>query len=187
MTTGQIIILIVVLVVIAGVAVLLFMRNRTKKLRVRFGTEYDRAVLESGSRLRAEAELERLAKRVEKYPIRPLSSAERDRFQQEWRSIQARFVDDPRGAFAQADQLLIEAMSARGYPMANFEQRAAEISVDHGSVVEHYRIGHNFAMRQEQNQATTEELRQGMIHYRALFEEIVGEPERLSSRAAGAN
>lgn len=186
MTSAQLVVLVVVVVVLVAAAVLMFMRNRSKKLQERFGPEYDRAVRASGSRLKGEAELQKLEKRVGSYSIRPLSSADRDRFQQSWRSIQARFVDDPAGAFAQADDLLAEAMSARGYPMADFEQRAAEMSVDHGHVVENYRMGHAIALRQQQNQATTEELRQGMIHYRALFDELVGELEQPSARAARA-
>lgn len=186
MTSAQVVILVVVIAVVLAAAVLMFMRNRSKKLQERFGPEYERSVRASGGRLKGEAELEKLEKRVGSYSIRPLSSANRDRFQQSWRSIQTKFVDDPAGAFAQADGLLAEAVSARGYPMADFEQRAAEISVDHGSVVEYYRMGHAIALRQQQNQATTEELRQGMIHYRALFDELVGEPEQPSARAARA-
>lgn len=187
MTSGQIFILIILIVMLGLIgagAVLLFMRNRSIRLRARFGPEYDRAVRESGTRGKAEAELERLEKRVESYSIHPLSSSDQDRFQQAWRAIQARFVDDPAGAFAEADRLLAEAMFVRGYPMTDFDQQAAEISVDHGAVVQHYRAGHEIAVRQQQNRAITEELRQGMIHYRVLFVEIVGEPERVHKRAA---
>jgi hypothetical protein len=174
MTTGQLVVLIVVLVAVAAGAIIFFMRNRSGRLRSRFGPEYERAVDETGSRLKAEARLEKLEKRVEKYSLRPLSIAERDRFQQSWRSIQSTFVDDPSSAFAEADQLLMQVMSARGYPMGDFANRAEEISVDHASVVQNYRAGHDVALRHRQGGATTEELRQGMIHYRVLFDELTG-------------
>ena len=187
MTSAQTLILILVIVVIAAGAILIFMRNRSRRLQTRFGPEYDRIVQETGSRFKAEAELEKREKRVERYPIRALSPVEADRFQESWRAIQARFVDDPMRAFTEADELLGQVMSARGYPVSDFEQRAEGISVDHGAVVEHYRVGHGIALRGQQNAATTEELRQGMIHYRALFDELVAQTEQLQSRAAGVN
>lgn len=177
MTATQILILIIVIAVVAGCAIWVLMRNRSKKLQTRFGPEYHRLVQQTGSKMKAEAELERLEKRVGHYAIHPLSTIDRDRFRQSWRSIQATFVDEPIRAFTQADELLGEVMSVRGYPTADFEQRAAELSVDHGDVVEHYRIAHEIAVRGEQSRTSTEELRQGMIHYRALFDELVGEPE----------
>jgi len=180
-------IVIVAVIVVAAIATLIFLRSRTKKLQTRFGPEYNRAVAETGNRFKAEAKLQRLEKRVERYPIRPLSPTERDRFQQSWRAIQVKFVDDPSRALTEADQILAEAMSACGYPMSDFEQRAQEISVDHAIVVEHYRCGHDIAVRQSQGKATTEELRQAMIHYRALFDELMREPERLRARTAGAS
>ncbi len=186
-TTAQTtVIAVVAIIIVAAVAILIVLRNRTKKLQARFGPEYNRAVEQTGNRFKAEAKLQRLEKRVDKYPIRPLSPEDRDRFQQSWRSVQANFVDDPARAFAEADRLLGEVMLARGYPVSDFDQRAEEISVDHGTVVEHYRVGHDIALRQAQGQATTEELRQGMIHYRALFDELMAEPERLRTRAATA-
>jgi hypothetical protein len=186
MTHTQIVaVSILVIVVVAALAILFVMRSRSKKLQARFGPEYNRTVQETGSKFKAEAKLERLEKRVERYSIRPLSSVDRDGFQQSWRAIQATFVDDPEGAFATADQLLGQVMSARGYPVADFPQRAAEISVDHATVVERYRAGHEIALRHSQGQATTEELRQAMIHYRALFDELMGGPERSRARVAG--
>jgi hypothetical protein len=186
-TMAVAVIVVVAIIVVAAIATLIFLRGRTKKLQSRFGPEYNRAVEETGNRYKAEAKLHRLEKRVERYPIRPLSSAERDRFQQSWRAVQAKFVDDPIRALAEADQLLGEAMSACGYPVSDFEQRAQEISVDHATVVEHYRAGHDIALRQSQGKATTEELRQAMIHYRALLDELMSEPERLRTRTAGAS
>lgn len=187
MTSAQLAILIIVIAAIAAGAIILFLRNRSKRLESRFGPEYHRAVSETGSRLKAESELEKLEKRVQRYAIHPLSPADRDRFQQSWRSIQTLFVDDPSRAFTEADQLLIQLMSARGYPMADFDNRAAEISVDHAPVVQNYRTGHDIAMRHRQGSATTEQLRQGMIHYRALFDDLLGQTELPRARAAGAN
>lgn len=182
MSTSQFeVIVILAIVVIAAVAILLFARNRTKKLQARFGPQYDRTVSESGSRYKGEAKLEGLKKRVERYPLHSISAADRDRYQQQWRAVQTQFVDEPPHAFAEADQLLGQVMIARGYPTSDFEQRAEELSVDHASVVEHYRLGHEVAVRQTRGTVTTEDLRQGMIHYRALFDELTMEPQQLHS------
>ena len=186
MTSTQIAMLVVVVIAVIAVAAFLVLQNRTKKLRARFGPEYDRAVAETGNKFKAEAELEKVERRVGRYPLKPLTGADRDRFQQTWRAIQARFVDDPAGAFAQADQLLGDVMLAHGYPPSDFENRATEISVDHATVVDQYRAGHEIAVRHSQQQATTEDLRKGMVHYRALFEELMREePAPLRARAAG--
>ena len=135
-----------------------------------------------GSRFKAEAELESVEKRVKSYSLTTLSAADRDRFQQSWRKIQAEFVDDPGQALAEADKLLGIVMLACGYPPSDFENRAVEISVDHATVVENYRAGHEIAMLHSQRQTTTEDLRKAMIHYRALFDELMGE-ERVPLRA----
>jgi hypothetical protein len=186
MTQTQIAVLVIAVIVIVAVVALLVLRRRSAKLRERFGPEYDRVVAEKGNRFKAEAELESVEKRVRSYPLTTLSAADRDRFQQSWRKIQATFVDDPARAFSDADQLLGTVMVARGYPPSDFENRAAEISVDHATVVEHYRAGHEIALRHAQRQATTEDLRKGMIHYRALFEELMGEEQvPLRARAVG--
>ncbi len=186
MTSTQIAVLAVAVIAVIAVAAVLILQNRTKKLRARFGPEYDRAVAEKGNRFKAEQELEKVEKRVKNYDIRPLTAADRDRFQQSWRAVQAKFVDDPAGAFVEADQLLGAVMLARGYPPADFDNRATEISVDHGMVVEEYRAGHEIALRHTQKQATTEDLRRGMVHYRALFDELMREETVVSrARAAG--
>jgi hypothetical protein len=185
MTSTQMIVVLVIVVAVIALGAAFFFQMRTKKLRSRFGPEYDRTVAETGSRLKAEAELGRLEKRVSRYPLFPLSATDRDQFQQSWRAIQAGFVDDPGGSLAEADHLLIRVMSARGYPMNDFEQRAAEISVDHAGVVQNYRAAHDIAIRQSRREATTEELRQGMIHYRALFDELVEQPIQARAQAAG--
>ena len=186
MTQTQILIFVIVVIAIVAAAVLTVWRRRSAKLRARFGSEYDRVVAEKGNRFKAEAELESVEKRVKSYSLKTLSALDRDRFQQSWRNIQATFVDDPARALSEADQLLGTVMLARGYPPSDFENRAAEISVDHATVVEHYREGHDIVVRDSQRQATTEDLRKGMIHYRALFDELMrGEPVPLRARAAG--
>jgi hypothetical protein len=181
MTTQMVVLLIAVIAIIA-VAVVLVLRRRSARLRAQFGTEYDRAVADTGNRFKAEARLESVEKRVRNYSLATISAVDRDRFQQSWRKIQATFVDDPARALSEADQLLGTVMLARGYPPSDFENRAAEISVDHATVVEHYRAGHDIAVRHSQRQATTEDLRKGMIHYRALFDELMAE-EQVPPRA----
>jgi hypothetical protein len=162
-------------IVLIGIAVWAFFMTRTRKLRSKFGPEYDRLVHERGSALTAERELEHRAKRVENFQIRPLSAAERDRFANAWRAAQERFVDDPRSALAEADQLVHTAMKTRGYPTAGeFEERAADLSVEHPGVVEHYRAGHAIVVLEADNRASTEDLRVAMRHYRALFEDLLG-------------
>ena len=167
-------------IVVAAIAALLILRKRrTKRLRTQFGgAEYDRALAGGGSRRKAEAGLEDRADRVDAFHIRPLAPGDRARFAQSWLNIQGRFVDSPGGAVAEADQLLRDVMSTRGYPVTEFEQRAADISVDHPLVIDNYRKAHDIALRQTSGKASTEELRQAMIHYRTLYEELAaGEPE----------
>jgi len=186
-STTQIAIAIAVTVMVAaGIAIWFFIRKRrTERLRTQFGgTEYTRAVKEGGGRRQAEAVLDKRAERVEGLHIRPLGPGDRARFVESWRRVQARFVDGPGGAVMEADQLLGDVMSTRGYPVGDFEQRAADISVDHPSVLENFRAAHEIAVRQTRGQASTEELRQAMIHYRTLFEELVAEPELAGSKAA---
>jgi len=170
-------VILVIAIIAVAFAVIAALKVRTKKLKSRFGPEYDRVVRERGSTLTAERELEHREKRVEKFHIRPLSNEERDRFTDEWRVTQERFVDDPRGAVAEADRLVHTAMKMRGYPIAGeFEDRAADLSVDHPRVVEHYRAAHDIAVRDERNPASTEDLRLAMRHYRELFEDLLGRP-----------
>ena len=187
LSTVQIAIIIVVVVLLmAGIAIVFSLRKRkTDRLRTQFGgTEYNRVVKEGGSRQKAEAMLDKRADRVESFHIQPLGPGDRTRFVESWRRVQARFVDGPGGAVTEADQLLRDVMSTRGYPVSDFEQRAADISVDHPLVLEHYRSAHEIAVRQTQGQASTEDLRQAMIHYRSLFEELVGEPELARTKTA---
>jgi hypothetical protein len=187
LSTVQIAVIIaVVVLLVVGIAILFSVRKRkTERLRTQFGgAEYNRAVKEGGSRQKAEAVLDKRADRVESFHIQPLGPGDRARFVESWRGVQARFVDSPGGAAMEADQLLRDVMSTRGYPVSDFEQRAADISVDHPLVLEHYRSAHEIAVRQTQEQASTEDLRQAMIHYRTLFEELVGEPELARTKTA---
>jgi len=184
-TTELALIIALALIVVAGIVAWLSLRKRrTERLRTQFGAEYDRAVKEDGSRRHAEAGLKERTERVESLNIRPLAQGDSARFIESWRRVQGRFVDGPGGAVTEADQLLRDVMSTRGYPVSDFEQRAADISVDHPLVMENYRTAHAIAVRQTQGQANTEDLRQAMIHYRTLFEELVSNPELSDAKAA---
>jgi hypothetical protein len=169
-----IILLIAATVVIGCVLAWYFQtRQRSGHLRQRFGPEYERTRSQLGDVRRAEAALEAREKRVEKLRLRPLSEDERARFAEVWRHVQTLFVDDPKGAIGEADRLVNDVMTARGYPVADFQQRAADISVDHPVVVEHYRAARSIAERNDGGTATTEDLRQALIHYRALFDDLL--------------
>lgn len=171
-------ILLIIVAVVAILAIgawLFYSKRRSEHLRSHFGSEYERQLEESGSRSKAEADLAEREKRVSKLDIRPLSPADQDRFLDRWTKVQATFVDDPARSVDYADALLAEVMTARGYPVSEFEQRAGDISVDHPDVVQHYRAGHAIAVRHGKGEASTDDLRQALIHYRALFEELVTE------------
>ena len=183
-TTTLIIIFNVILIGVVGIAAVFFLRKRkTERLRTRFGPEYARAVQESGGRRQGEAGLQQREKRVEGLAIRRLAPNDREVYIASWRKIQEQFVDDPKSSVTQADQLLGDVMSARGYSVSDFEQRSADISVDHPLVVDNYRAAHEIAVR-ARGQANTEDLRQAMIHYRTFFDELVGEPEMAHAKAA---
>src|ERR1700687_3400341 len=151
-------------------------RSTTASLRQKFGSEYERAVQKHGSERKAEAKLADRQERVEKLKIRDLDAPERERFSKQWESVQSRFVDSPKGAVAEADDLVSSLMKTRGYPVSDFDQRADDISVDHPRVVENYRLAHALALRIGKDQASTEDLRTAMIHYRALFDELAQPP-----------
>ena len=176
-----------ILLAVLGIAVAMSLKKRkTKRLRTRFGPEYARAVEEGGSRRKAEAGLQEREKRVEGFAIRPLAPSDRERYIAAWRKVQADFVDNPQSSVSQADQLLGDVMSTRGYSVGDFEQRSADISVDHPLVVENYRAAHEIAVRHAAGQASTEDLRQAMIHYRTLFDDLVGEPELARAKTAAS-
>jgi hypothetical protein len=176
-------IIVATVAVIALLALAAWSLSRKKKqsarLQQRFGPEYGRTVGELGGRTKAESELKAREKRVEDLTITPLAPAEAARFSQAWNALQGRFVDNPKGVVVQADQLVRELMLKRGYPMGDFERRAADISVDHPAVVESYRAAQAIAARDERGEADTEELRKAVVHYRVLFDEMleVREPE----------
>ena len=152
-------------------------RHRHAELRARFGPEYDREVEERGSVARAERELLARERRVHSRPLHPLSEAERVQFSSEFRTVQARFVDDPSGAVTAADDLIKRVMLARGYEIERFDQRVADLSVEHAAVVQHYRAAHELAAANREGRANTEELRQAVVHYRALFADMLASAE----------
>jgi len=175
-TNTQLIVAAVVLVVVVLVIVGAYLQHRKAKtlaLRNRFGTEYDRAILTHGSTEKAEAKLTDRKTRVESFTVRELGATERERFLTEWQTVQARFVDHPKTAVTEADELVNALLEARGYPLASFEQRAADVSVTYPRVMENYRLAHGVAVRNNRVDATTEELRNAMIQYRAIFDELV--------------
>jgi len=184
MNQNQALILVVVIAVIAvaAIAFVAARKRRSAKLRERFGPEYDRVLQKEGDTRKAEGVLEFREKRREKFTLHPLSEADKSSFAVRWDEVQSRFVDDPRGAVTVADGLVTEVMQKRGYPIGEFDQRAADISVDHPVVVENYRAAHGIALRHSAGQASTEDLRQAMVHYRALFQELLDErqPQRES-------
>jgi hypothetical protein len=170
-------------IIVAGVAVIALLalaawllsqrKKQSVRLQQRFGPEYSRAVGELGGRAKAESELKAREKRVEHLTITPLAPADAARFSQAWNVLQGRFVDNPKAVVVQADQLVRELMLKRGYPMGDFERRAADISVDHPAVVENYRAAQAIAARDERGEADTEELRKAVVHYRVLFDEML--------------
>jgi hypothetical protein len=173
----------VVILIVAALAVLYVRKRRstTADLRQKFGPEYERAVRKHGSERKAEAKLSDRQERVEKLNLRDLDPMGRERFSKQWESVQSRFVDSPKGAVAEADDLLSSLMKSRGYPVSDFDQRAADISVDHPRVVEN-RSAHEIALRVGKDAATTEDLRTAMIHYRSLFEELVQVPTSVERK-----
>jgi hypothetical protein len=157
-----------------------YQKKQSHKLQERFGPEYDRTVNELGSRTKGESDLKAREKRVERLEILPLAPPEAARFTEAWRALQSRFVDNPKGVVVEAEQLVRELMEKRGYPMGDFERRAGDISVDHPDVVANYRSAQAIAVRDQQGAADTEELRKAVVHYRALFDELleVREPKQ---------
>lgn len=165
----------VAVLVIIGLIAAGARRSRSAALRDHFGREYERTVEATGSKTRAEHELAARAEEVKQFDIRPLTAAERDNYRDEWRRIEARFVDRPTTAVVEADELVTDVMRTRGYPMADFEKHAALLSVKHPKVVEHFRAGHEIIDRHGRGDASTEDLRQAVLHYRTLFEELVND------------
>ena|SRR5438034_8816251 len=186
MNVTVVVLVAIIVVVIAAFAVwyLTQQQRRRAELREQFGPEYNHAVETYGERGRAERVLSERAERVAALHIRPLSPEESRTFGEQWHNVQTEFVDDPEGAIGRADALCGDVMQARGYPMGKFEQRAADVSVDHPTVVENYRAAHHLAQKAGRGDASTEELRQAMVHYRTLFEDLIDarEPARMEQR-----
>jgi len=172
MSTITFILIAIAVLAIAFGIIMYLQKERTRRLQGKFGPEYDRLAKVQGNQ-KAEQELLNRQKRLEKLHIRPLNPSEIDGFSAEWRKVQTLFVDAPRDAVAKADRLIGEVMSTRGYPVSNFEQATADVSVDHAQVVENYRTAHMIAGRDAAGKATTEDLRQAMVHYRALFDDLL--------------
>ena len=188
MTQPNILVVIIAVIAVLAIAVLGWWysgRHRSQKLREHFGPEYDRVVKEQGDLRKGEGVLEWRAKKREQLRIVPLSSAVRADFGNRWTKVQSRFVDDPPGAVNEADQLVTEVMHARGYPMADFEQQADLVSVDHPAVVQNYRAAHDVAVRHQRGQASTEDLRRAMVHYRSLFDELLEDSLTQRKEARG--
>jgi hypothetical protein len=175
MAIGAIVAIVIVVIVVAAVLVMLTMANRRRRLRERFGPEYDRAVTESGSRREAEAELAGREKHVRELDIRPLSPAARNQYLSEWTAVQEQFVDAPQAAVTGAQTLVSAVMEDRGYPTQPYDQTVADLSVEHASTLDHFRAAHDISENAAAGTASTEDLRQAMIHYRALFAELLGE------------
>jgi hypothetical protein len=168
-------IVIAIVVVVAAVVVLAAAsRGRRRGLQRGFGPEYDHTLDQADSRRRAEAELRERVRRHDEFDLRSLDRDERNRYLREWDGVQARFVDEPAGAIADADGLIRQVMRDRGYPVDDFDQRAADLSVEHGDVVENYRSAHAISARTSMGEATTEEMRRAVVQYRTLFDELVG-------------
>jgi hypothetical protein len=178
-------VVIAVVVVLAVLGVIWYaMRDRgSRELKERFGPEYDRVAADAPTKRDAEAELRQREERREHFDIRPLDPATRDRYGAEWTDLQARFVDDPAGAVGDADQLIQDVMRKRGYPVEDFDTRAADLSVEHPDVVEHYRAAHGLAVAHERGKASTDDLRHAVRHYRALFEALVESHDTEEARA----
>jgi predicted nucleic acid-binding protein len=173
-TWAWIVIVIAAAVIVVGAIAWSAARARRRKgLQERFGNEYDRTVADAPSRREAEANLTEREKRREELDIRPLDQSSRDRYASEWDKTQARFVDDPEAAVGDADRLIQRVMLERGYPVDDFEQRANDLSVDHPDVISNYRAAHGISIANDRGKASTEDLRTAMVHYRALFAELL--------------
>ena len=168
-------VIVIALIVVAAIAFATSRKRRSMRLKQRFGPEYDRVLKQEGDPRKAEGVLEFRQKRREKFKIRPLTATDRSSFDLRWREVQARFVDDPPGAVTLAESLVADVMQARGYPVGEFEQQSADLSVDYPVIVDNYRAAHAIAIRHGSGQASTEDLRQAMVHYRALFQELLEE------------
>jgi hypothetical protein len=177
--------ILIVVVVVAAIVVLFvgFASRKRAQLREQFGPEYDHTLRDVGTPRKADALLDARAKRVSRYTIRPLTPEEYERFSTAWQRLQARFVDDPAGAVAEADVLVADLMDTRGYPTSDFDHRVEDVSVDHPDVVQHYREAHAIAVNHARGGTSTEELRKAIVHYRAIFDDLLDVRERVRKPA----
>ncbi len=184
MNTSTIIAVVVAALAFIGVLVWYAVERRaqTKTLRTQYGTEYDRTIGNASSRRSAEAELVKRQERVDQFDIRSLLPVQRELFAQEWHDLQEMFVENPGGAVSRADLLVVDVMRTRGYPVANFEQRASDLSVHHAQFVQNYRAARDIAERRRTGRVTTEELRRAIVYYRSLFEDLLGPEPMLTDR-----
>lgn len=179
---GWVLIAIGIVVILALVAWSAYAGRRRRRLQDRFGPEYDRTVADAPSRREAESELTERQKRREELQVRPLAPESRDRYASRWHNTQAKFVDEPEEAVGEADSLIQEVMRERGYPVEDFDQRASDLSVDHPDVISNYRAAHGISVANERGKASTEDLRTAMVHYRALFVELLETEPAQASR-----
>jgi hypothetical protein len=182
--TMMAIVIVVAIVMVLGAIWVMMRRRQTTALRERFGSEYDRVLQSRGTMTEAERELQERQRRVEAFSLRPLSQEDADAFTASWRTVQARFVDDPRNAVIEADHLIADVMRARGYPVEDANRRLDDLSVEHAHVIDHYRKGSDIVERHERGAASTEDLRQAMVHFRAVFDELVAAHHRNVRRAS---
>jgi hypothetical protein len=183
MSTGIIVIIIIAVIVVAAAVAIMYQRRR-RQLQERFGSEYDRTVEEKGSRTKAEAELAGRQRRVAGLDIRPLDPAAQARYAQNWAAVQEQFVDAPQDAVAAAQRLVRTVMNERGYPTEGDDQMLADLSVEHAAVLDNYRAAYLISQRAADGMASTEDLRQAMIHYRALFRDLLGSGTGAAATAA---
>jgi hypothetical protein len=183
MSSGTIVIIVIAIIVVVAAIAGIAYNTRRRRLQQRFGPEYDRLVEETGSRAKAEAELTGRERRVAGLDIRPLDPAARARYSQDWAAIQERFVDSPQDAVMAAQRLVTTVMNERGYPTEGNDQVLADLSVGHANVLDHYRAAYDISQRAADGMASTEDLRQAMIHDRALFEDLLGETPATTTAA----
>ena len=179
-----IIIVVLVLVVLGLLLALIFSRRqRSKRYTAKYGADYDHTVKTMGSQTKAQTEMDQRQKHVDSLDIRSLSLPEREKYLAEWKAVQTKFIDQPGPATVEADHLIMEVMQSRNYPVADFEQRAADISINYPDLVSNYRLARAIAIKNEQHKADTEELRQALVHYRALFNELLVTEEVVPEKA----
>jgi hypothetical protein len=175
MSPTQVVVLVIVVLVLAAVAAVAVVASRRRALRQRFGPEYDRAVAEQDSRSAAERELRERERRHAELELNPLSPESRAKYAAAWEELQVRFVDSPTETVGEADELVSRLIAERGYPTGDFSEQAAHLSVEHARTLGHYRDAHEIRLRNERGEASTEDLRQALVHYRALFADLLGE------------